>query len=126
MLIISKTEQLDTLFDEWEQSMPEYNGKFMKDGIINEKEFENTKHKILFITKEPNRPNQEAGDFRVWWKDEVKYTFSYRLAEWSYGLLNNLPIFSEINTESRNSSIRKIAFMNIKKSGGGGKSRKHD
>ena len=120
----NKTEQLNQLFDEWEQAIPEYKDKFVRDGIINEKIYQTTSPKILFIMKEPNNPKQNPGDFREWWKDEIKYAFSYRIAEWSYGLLNNFPQFDDIwaKNDSAHDAIQHIAFINIKKSGGGGNS----
>ena len=92
----SKTEQLNQLFDDWELAIPEYKEKFVRDGIINERLFQTAPKKILFIMKEPNNPSQNPGDFREWWKDRIEYTFSYRIAEWSYGLLNNFPKFDDI------------------------------
>lgn len=117
----NKTEQLNLLFDEWEQTVFEYKDKFVRDGINNEQLYDNASPKILFITKEPNNPKQEAGDFREWWKDGIASTFSHRLAEWSYGLLNNFPEFDEIRKDKQPlNSIQQVAFMNIKKSGGSG------
>lgn len=117
----SKTEKLNKLFDEWEYSNKEYKNKFVKDGINNEELFNKAKHKILFITKEPNNPKQEAGDFREWWKEKLAYSFSFRIAEWSYGILNNFPEYDEIWKDNRpHDSIQQIAFMNLKKCGGGG------
>jgi len=120
----SKTEQLNQLFDDWERAIPEYKDKFVRDGIINEKIYQTASPKILFIMKEPNNPKQDPGDFREWFKDEIKYAFSYRIAEWSYGLLNNFPQYDDIWTkkDSAHKAIQYIALMNIKKSGGGGNS----
>lgn len=119
----TKTEQLNQLFDEWERNVSDYKDKFVRDGINNEQLFKTASPKILFITKEPNNPEQIVGDFREWWKEKLAYTFSYRIAEWSYGLLNKFPEFDEIWKGSRpHNAIQQIAFMNIKKSGGNGNS----
>jgi hypothetical protein len=122
--MLTKTQQLNQLFDEWENTISEYKGKFVRDGIINEKLYSLTSPKILFITKEPNNPKQEANDFREWWINEIAYSFSYRIAEWSYGLINNFPQYDEIwkTKDSAHKAIQHIAFMNIKKLGGGGNS----
>lgn len=122
--ITSKTELLNDLFDRWEKAIPEYQGKFVKDGIVDEQQFLPAPTKVLFIAKEPNNPKQDAGDFRDWWREEIAYTFSYRIAEWSYGLLNNFPQYDDIWTKkgSAHKAIQSIAFMNIKKSGGLGNS----
>ncbi|MFD2100125.1 hypothetical protein [Flagellimonas iocasae] len=121
---MSKTEQLNNLFDEWQLKIPEYRGKFIMDGINNEDLYSKAKTKVLFLTKEPNNPNQEAGDFREWWKEGLKYTFSHRLAEWSYGILNDFPEYEKIwiDKDDYNNAIFSIAFMNVKKVGGKGRS----
>ena len=124
---MNKTEQLNKLFDRWEASRKSYQNKFIRDGIINEIEFENSNSKrILFITKEPNDPKQTKWDFRDWWNEEIKYSFSSRIAEWAYGIENDFPVFSSIwednSTDKGMEALKKIAFMNIKKTGGTGKS----
>ena len=120
----SKTDQLNNLFTIWEKKHESYRSGFKRDGIVDEYLFTKTKTKILYITKEPNDPKQSAGDYREWWKEGVKYSFSHRIAEWSYGLLNNFPQYDDIRKNNKliNESILKIAFMNIKKSGGTGSS----
>ena len=122
----SKTEQLNELFIKWEKEIPGYKGHFVKDGIINEDLYHQTNPKILFITKEPNNPKQNPGDFRVWWKEEVKYAFSKRIAQLSYGIINEFPEFDAAQKKRGSSSVKQtiqhIAFMNIKKIGGGGNS----
>jgi len=118
----SKTKQLNQLFQDWEEAIPEYKGHFVKDGIVNEDLYDNTIPKILFITKEPNNPEQEENDFRVWWEDEIRYTFSHRIAEWSYGIIKNFPPYDQIKGSDDNKleALHRVAFMNVKKSGGGG------
>jgi len=120
----TKTNQLNNLFDQWENSIQEYKGRFVKDEIIDEELYDKAKHKILFITKEPNNPEQEPGDFRDWWKNELIYTFSYRIAEWSYGLLNDFPQYDEIwsTKDAGQKAVQSVSLMNIKKSGGKGNS----
>lgn len=121
---MTKTEQLNALFIEWEKRIPAYQGFFHKDGVINEFLFQNAPYKILFIAKEPNNPEKEGFDFREWWKEEIKYTFSYRIAEWSFGILNDFPEYDKIwdHEELPKKALQQIAFMNIKKSGGRGNS----
>ncbi len=123
-MLLHKTHQLNQLFDEWEQTVTDYQGKFVQDGVINEELYQTVTPKILFIAKEPNNPKQKAGDFREWWKNEISYSFSYRLAEWSYGLLNNFPQYDDIwiKKGSAHKAIQHVAFMNIKKNGGTGNS----
>lgn len=122
--MLTKTEQLNNLFVEWEDAVPEYKGKFIKDGILNETKYNSAKYKILFLMKEPNNREQMPGDFREWWEDSISHAFPKRIAEWSYGLLNNFPPFDEIMDKSKlaHHAIQHIALANIKKSGGGGTS----
>lgn len=121
----TKTQKLNALFDEWEHSIPEYKGMFVRDGIINEQQYESSSPKILFITKEPNNPDQKVGevhDFRNWWnKGEIKYAFANRLAEWAYGIQHDFPEYDSIlpDESSKQYSLQSIALMNLKKSGGG-------
>ncbi len=119
---MTKTEKINLLFESWEKETPEYTGKFIKDGINNEGLYKEAKTKVLFLTKEPNNPKQEAGDFREWWKEGLKYTFSHRLAEWSYGILNGFPPYEQCwnDKEGFNNALFHVAFMNIKKIGGKG------
>ncbi len=115
------TEQLDVLFDEWVQRFPHLKGRIIKDGIIDETEYSKQKLKILFITKEPNDPGEGEWDFRKFWKSEIKYSFSHRISEWAFGLINSFPPIKEIPDlqEEKIKTMKKIAFINLKKTGGG-------
>lgn len=115
---MNKNQELDKLFERWIAEFPQYKNKLYKDGIINEQEYERQKTKLLFIAKEPNDPEQNEGDFREFLSKEVRGSFFYRISEWTYGLLNNFPLLNEIENCNRIDIISKIAFMNIKKSGG--------
>ncbi len=127
---MSKSDKLNQLFEKWQKVNPAYEENFRYDGIINEDCYEKAKHKILFICKEPNGKNHEGhiGDFRKEWNEEgAQYPFSYRIAEWSYGILNNFPYLDNIyNSENweipYKNALRSIAFMNLKKSAGKGTS----
>lgn len=121
MIKITKNGQLDKLFEEWineyKKEMDEYRfnmSAFAKDGIINEENYINTFPKLLFIAKETNRG---GGDFRVWWREEVKYKFSKRIFEWAYGILNDFPDLDSIRIAQidRKQIMSKISFMNLKK-----------
>ena len=117
---MTKTEKLDELFDRWVKEISELAGKFHKDGIINESIYERQKTKLLFITKEPNDPNQTEGDFREWWSQSIKYSFSHRICEWAFGLQKGFPPVTELryDNQERTAIMKSIAFMNLKKNGG--------
>lgn len=122
-----KNAQLDQLFKAWKKEYGTHEN-FIKDGIISENRYEKARRKVLFIAKEPNDPDQKATDYREWWNRELRLGFSYRIAEWAYGFLNDFPVYDEIwpkvdgkyDSGRAMEAIQSIAFMNIKKSGGGG------
>ena len=121
----TKTEKLENLFERWERSIPGYKGKFVKDGILNEFLYDRAPLKILYLMKEPNNPEQKPGDFREWWKDEIRFLFTYRLAEWSYGILNDFPPYDDVWTDVKatHQALLHTSLMNIKKIGGAGSSK---
>ena len=120
---MSIKSKLEDLFRQWEEEMPDYKGHFVKDGVIDEQLYLAQKTKVLFIAKEPNNPKQEQGDFAKWFGEEVRYTFAHRLAEWSYGILNDFPHYSEAcEYEAKHLALKSVAFLNLKKTGGGGTS----
>lgn len=94
----------------------------VRDGIVNEDRYSRARTKILFIAKEPH--NQDVYDYREWWREEIAHAFSYRMAEWSYGILNDFPQYNDIwsDPDGAHGALPSIAFMNIKKSGGHGNS----
>lgn len=99
---------------------------FYEDGIINEVVYEKQSTKILFIAKEPNGSNHTEQNGRMsfceeWRSRKPTYVLAMRIAEWSVGLLNNFPVFDTITPEMKYAHLQKIAFMNVKKSRGVGK-----
>ena len=120
-----KNLRLNTLFNKWKKQYPD-SENFVKDGIIDEELFDQSPQKILFITKEPNDPKQKGKDYRIWWNEEIYFKFSYRIAEWTYGIHNDFPPYDRIwpdnEDEIAHKSLKSIAFMNVKKSGEGGAS----
>ena len=121
----NKTNLLNKLFEEWEKHSLYKDENFIRDGIIDETLFNQADLKILFITKEANDPGQTVNwDFREWWRENIRYAFSYRLAEWSFGLLNDFPCYDKVweKEGAAHEALKRVAFMNVKKSGGSGKS----
>ena len=113
----SKTDQLNKLFEEWQDRSEE---NIKQDGINNEILYDKTTPKVLFIMKEPNDPKKGADNYRKWWEKTIEGQFSIRIAEWSYGILNGFPEFDTFNTNRnlKHQAIQQIAFMNVKKVGG--------
>jgi hypothetical protein len=120
---MTKNQQLDKLFEEWRSYFREYKDCFISDGIVDDNLFEEQKNKLLFIGKEANDPRNQSWDYRALIKQNLKYKYNLRIAEWSYGILNDFPNFDSIhrNHDLKIETIKKIALLDVKKSGGSGK-----
>lgn len=117
---MSKNQKLDDLFKKWSDETQFSNGNFFRDGIINEDSYNKQKKRILFIAKEPNYENHtdKIKDFRIQWNNAMPdYKIAKRIAILSHGILNDFPAYNTIKPS--NEDLKKIAFMNIKKSSGG-------
>lgn len=119
----------DYIFTQFEElykikNLHDCDNVLIKDGIINPVLFNKQHTKILFIAKEHNylgtinQIDYEA-DYRAWWNLHVRYTFSHRISEWAYGILNNFDTtYEQITYEQKFDSLRSISFINVKKSSG--------
>ncbi len=120
----TQEERLNNLFKKWESEYEPYHNNFKCDGINDPSLFveqKRNKNAVLFIAKEPNNKGKEkeTGDFREWWKKPLEFSFSMRLAEWSYGMVNGFPKYEDA-VKNRKVGLMSVAFMNMKKSGGKG------
>lgn len=108
------------LFEQWEKCRPQ----FVRDGIVDEKKYQNSKPRLLFVLKEVN---DEGGG--GWNLCELLVTANRaqtwnNLARWIKGI-KNLPEPMDwkdleiITQEIRADALSYGAFMNIKKSPGG-------
>lgn len=114
-----KTEKLNELFNLWKSRDKDYVNNFVKDGIINETEYEILEgKKILFIAKEVNDENIGEWDYREYWNEFYK-PFEKRLAQWTYGILEDFPPYTDLDYATTRMYLTKMAFMNVKKSAGG-------
>lgn len=115
---------LKELFKSWKaEHFP--NTTLYEDGIINETEYTKQATKLLFVAKEPNGSNhkEENGHMSFceeWNGGNPNYPFALRIADWSIGIMNNFPEYSNITDVQRHNQLKTIAFMNIKKSRGTG------
>ena len=118
----TKTERLNELFAKWRERYGAEADRMCLDGIVCEKDYEKTDPKLLFVAKEPNHQGDRGFDFREWWCEEVKYAFTKRLCEWTYGIQNGFPPLSGFDKDEGHklTAIRSISFMNLKKVGGSG------
>jgi hypothetical protein len=122
---MSKNDKLNDLFEEWENDKEKYSSEEQKtrDGIIDEEKYDGQVRKVLIIAKEPN--NERDNDYRDTMKPgdndiDVKHGFCKRMAEWTCGLLKDFPPLEEIDGNERVYAMRRMAFMNIKKTSGKG------
>jgi len=117
---MNSRQELEKLFTTWESSFPDYKGKFIRDGIINDELYQTAKVKICFLVKEPNDPTQDTWHLANHLNNQFKGGFSIRLAEWSYGIQNNFPPIESIPTtpDQLHTWLKKTAVINLKKSGG--------
>ena len=96
----------------------------VEDGIIKREIFSREKIRLLIVVKEPNKTNHndQGGSFiREWGERRPNYSFAHRVAELSYGILENFPQYDRISQdkEMRFSVLKRIALINVKKTGGG-------
>lgn len=131
---MTKTEKLNAHFAKWRQLTRAPIKNFHADGIVDEAAYDAAPVKLCFLMKEPNNPAKDdfgaKFDFREWWRNEpIKGTFTKRISEWSYGILNDFPPYDDIglaDSERATHEVRKsIALVNAKKTGGGGSSEYH-
>lgn len=105
-------------------SLADNSGVFIKDGIINNDLFSNSREKTLFIGKEHNlskKYNEKdyAADYRIWWEEHVHLTFSVRISEWAFGIEDSFfKSYDQISEDDRIKALKSIAFINVKKTAG--------
>lgn len=120
----------NSIFDQWQSR---YNKPIIPDGIVHELSYKAAKIKILLLLKEVNDEDGEKWDLR-----EFLYNGNgERAATWTpaavwlkgiSSLPNKLPFEEarEILQPQRTELLRSIACMNLKKYGGGAKTKKKE
>ena len=130
---MTKTEQLNLLFEDWDKARKCYNEdndhdlfKFCLDGIIDEKEFNKQKIKVLFISNEANL----GEDFKH--RDETNNVYDRRINfleykkeqydEWVGKLRERVSALYQVIKNDYNDPIYSVAdqfaFINLNKRGG--------
>jgi len=113
-------ERQDKFFEDWikEQQCT----SFFKDGVIDEKTYFKEDIKILFILKEANCP-EGKDDLKKYLKDPGLKGNWWRtwnnVARWTIALLEGGGYPKTFSGEYRASVLKRIAFLNLKKEGGG-------
>jgi hypothetical protein len=111
-----KTEELNSLFEQWRSNNKEYENNFAPDGIVNEDQWNKAKKKILVILKETNEYNKDIRELinRHPWRE---------IGRWSYGIqsLYTTPtLIPDYDKADENFAefCRMTAVINLKKSSG--------
>ncbi|MBF0432565.1 MAG: hypothetical protein HQK83_14870 [Fibrobacteria bacterium] len=93
-------------------------GRICRDGIFDDKEWERTKRKVLFILKEVN--DWEGGNLKDLFENGPKYQMWHTICRWAAGIQNGFPNFEEINNwDVLSTTIKSLASINLKKTSGG-------
>ncbi len=137
------------LFTEWRSRQTEFcsDGQFIEDGVVHYSTYAGSHPKLLFLLKEPNDPPRTNAVGRVteraewnlavwlgeggWHPNKTRGYKSWEvIARWTHditttdGILLPWPVLEadlcQHNVEGRANQFRKIAVVNIKKSGGAG------
>jgi len=117
---------LDELFDRWEQTYPETVRKgFHRDGVIDEGLYRKQTHQILFVLLEPN---SRGGAYDKYYGEDLRRVFriplrkqvNLNLGLWTRYLLDGVEHFERLGGEQARDQIRRVAIMNLKKLAGSG------
>ena len=123
--------RFDALFSEWAKKEKHAGRLFNRDGIVNEEEWNASDKKILFLLKEAYHKTEMPGDTYDLSEDLNSNgpwsNIWYRVADWTRAIMqteeNRIPSYKKLSHDDANNYLRKIAVVNIKKSGGTSTSR---
>ena len=114
-------EAEESLFRRWEKNR----SRFVRDGVISEVDYSESKHKIVFILKEVNDPDPDGGgwDLREFVLDGGRPQTWDNVARWVHGIRNlpaisNWDSYSDIKEDFRREVLKDICVVNLKKSPG--------
>jgi hypothetical protein len=115
---LSIVRKEEILFEEWSKGR----SSFVKDGIINEIEYLNSKYKILYLLREVNS-NDLNWDLREYIRSGARSKTWNNITRWTMGLKSlNKEIkwdeLKEISEEHRKKELLSVAVVNVKKSAG--------
>lgn len=124
-------EQLDVLFDEWETQIKRDHPKafFSRDGVVEERLWNEAPLKILFLLKERNLESKYTK--KISWEQrqdlrrDARQGLWTELGQWSYAIFNHQtqPAYEEATRiESLERAYRSTALVNLTKMAGGASS----
>ena len=108
----------ETLFARWQEKRP----GMAKDGVVDDVEYYNCAVKVLFILKEVN--GWKNGDLRELLKRGEKWRTWNNISRWQLGVQHlyktgKIEFRNKINQRDRQSILKDIAVINLKKESGG-------
>ena len=111
-------EKEEILFDK----LKSQNTAIITDGIVDENQYLSSKYKILYVMKEVN--GGEVWDLRKFLYQGGRWQTWDNVARWTQGILNLDKEYSwkellKDNKERRETYLKKIGSINLKKTGGG-------
>lgn len=121
-------EKLQHLLDCWKE---ETKDSFHYDGFINYEKYKTAKQRILFVFKEPNKPEKCVCSQTCWYNEFIEKNengsskMREKVARMAYDLLyvsadeDDIHALSKPKDEEIKIALEQVAVMNIKKSGGG-------
>ncbi len=116
---MSISDQEEQLFSQWQGSRE----RFVRDGVVSEKDYLESNPKIAFILKEVNDTNEGGWDLRKFIAEGACPKTWDNIARWVHGIRNRRSIpdwsfYSQITKEFRIEILRSICAINLKKSPG--------
>jgi len=107
----------EQLFSQWQVSRE----RFVRDGVVSEKDYLESNPKIAFILKEVNDPDGGGWDLREFIAEGARPQTWDNIARWVHGIRNrrsipNWSFYSQITNEFRIEILRSICAINLKKS----------
>lgn len=119
-----RSKELLELFDRWKTHSNDDTKSFITDGIIDESLYEQEETKILFIGKEVNMKGDGKIDLDCCaeLREELNYRYNHRIADWAYGIQNKFPEYDSIQKDEKHAAIKRVAILELNKTGGKGKS----
>lgn len=116
---MSITNEENSLFGEWKGNRK----GFVSDGLVSEKDYLNSDIKICIVLKEVNDPDGGDWDLREFIANGARSQTWNNVVRWVNGIRNierDIPWkeFEDVSKEDRQSSLKSICAMNLKKSPG--------
>lgn len=116
---MSITNEENSLFGEWKGNRK----GFVSDGLVSEKDYLNSDIKICIVLKEVNGPDGGDWDLREFIANGARSQTWNNVVRWVNGIRSierDIPWkeFEDVSKEDRQSSLKSLCAMNLKKSPG--------